>query len=57
MEWFGFLGIKKSSINPTDLNEDIIRNTALSLGLVDVKVCAIDEKWSGLKIVWWKENR
>ena len=57
MEWFGFLGIKKSSKNPTDLNEDIIRNTALSLGLVDVKVCAIDEKWSGLKIVWWKENR
>jgi len=48
---------KKASKIPTDLNEDIIRNTALSLGLVDIKVCAIDEKWSGLKIVWRKENR
>jgi len=48
---------KKASKIPTDLNEDIIRNTALSLGLVDVKVCAVDEKWSGLKIVWRKENR
>ncbi len=48
---------KKASKIPTDLNEDIIRNTALNLGLVDVKVCAVDEKWSGLKIVWRKENR
>ena len=48
---------KKAAKIPTDLNEDIIRDTALSLGLVDVKVCAIDEKWSGLKIVWRKENR
>jgi len=48
---------KKSSKIPTDLNEDIIRNTALSYGLVDVKVCAVDEQWSGLKIVWRKENR
>ncbi len=48
---------KKASKIPTDLNENIIRDTALSLGLVDVKVCAIDEKWSGLKIVWRKENR
>ncbi len=48
---------KKASKIPTDLNEDIIRDTALSLGLVDVKVCAIDEKWSALKIVWRKENR
>ncbi len=48
---------KKASKIPTDLNEDIIRNTALGLGLVDVKVCAIDEKWSGLKLVWRKENR
>lgn len=48
---------KKASKISTDLNEDIIRDTALSLGLVDVKVCAIDEKWSGLKIVWRKENR
>lgn len=48
---------KKSSKIPTDLNEDIIRNTALELGLVDIKVCAVDEKWSGLKLVWRKENR
>ena len=48
---------KKASKIPTDMSEDIIRNTALSLGLVDVKVCAVDEKWSGLKIVWRKENR
>ena len=48
---------KKASKISTDLNEDIIRNTALANGLVDVKVCAVDEKWSGLKIVWRKENR
>lgn len=48
---------KKSSKIPTDLNENIVRNTALAHGLVDVKKCAIDEKWSGLKIVIRKENR
>ena len=48
---------KKSSKIPTDVTEDVIRNLALSMGLVDVKVCAVDEKWSGLKIVWRKENR
>ncbi len=48
---------KKSAKIPTDLQADIIRTTGLSLGLVDVKVCAIDEKWSGLKFVWRKENR
>ncbi len=35
----------------------MIRDTALALGLVDVKVCAVDEQWSGLKLVWRKENR
>ncbi len=48
---------KKASKIPTDMNENIIRDSALSMGLVDVKVCAVDEKWSGLKIVWRKENR
>lgn len=48
---------KKASKMPTDLTENIIRNTALAAGLVDVKVCAVDEKWSGLKIVIRKENR
>ena len=48
---------KKAAKIPTDLNENIIRDFALSLGLVDVKVCAVDEQWSGLKIVIRKENR
>jgi len=42
---------KKSSGRETDLNENVIRDIALSNGLVDVKVCAIDEVWSGLKLV------
>lgn len=48
---------KKSSGIPTDVTEDIIRATAFPLGLVDVKVCAVDEQWSGLKLVIRKENR
>lgn len=48
---------KKSAKIPTDVTEDVIRDTALALGLVDVKVCAVDEQWSGLKLVWRKENR
>lgn len=42
---------KKSSKVPTDITEDIIRNFALQTGLVDIKVCAVDEIWSGLKLV------
>ena len=42
---------KKSSKIPTDINEDDIRNYALSNGLVDVKVCAVSNEWSGLKLV------
>ncbi|MEX6688526.1 hypothetical protein QTN47_13515 [Danxiaibacter flavus] len=42
---------KKSSNIETDLNENIIRNFALKNGLVDVKVCAVDDIWSGLKLV------
>jgi Protein of unknown function (DUF3052) len=42
---------KKSSKIPTDITEDVIRNLALANGLVDVKVCAVDEIWSGLKLV------
>ena len=48
---------KKSSKVPTDVTDDVIRDVALPLGLVDVKVCAIDEVWSGLKLVIRKENR
>lgn len=42
---------KKSSGVSTDVTEDAIREVALPLGFVDVKVCAVDETWSGLKLV------
>jgi len=42
---------KKSSKVPTDITEDTIRNFAISIDLVDIKVCAVDEVWSGLKLV------
>lgn len=48
---------KKSSGVKTDLTEDAIREAALSVGLVDVKVCAVDEVWSGLKLVIRKADR
>jgi hypothetical protein len=48
---------KKTSKVPTDITEDRIRDIALPLGLVDIKVCAVDEVWSGLKLVVRKELR
>ena len=48
---------KKAAKVPTDITEDTIREVALPLGLVDVKVCAVDETWSGLKLVIRKELR
>ena len=48
---------KKSSKKQRTVNEDVIRATVLPLGLVDVKVCAVDQDWSGLKIVYRLENR
>jgi len=48
---------KKASGVPTDMTEDVVREVALPLGLVDNKVCAIDDTWSGLRIVWRRENR
>lgn len=48
---------KKSAKMPTDLTEDIIRAEALRGELVDVKVCAVDEVWSGLKLVIRLKNR
>ena len=48
---------KKSSGVATDVTEDGIRELALPLGLVDIKVCAVDETWSGLKLVIRKQNR
>jgi hypothetical protein len=48
---------KKASKVPTDITEDVIREVVLPTGLVDVKVCAVDDTWSGLKIVIRKELR
>lgn len=48
---------KKSSGVPTDITEDTRRTIVLPTGLVDVKVCAVDEVWSGLKFVWRIEKR
>ena len=56
----GFIWVswpKKSAKVKTDIIEDTIREVALPLGLVDVKVCAVDETWSGLKLVIRRENR
>ena len=48
---------KKSSKVPTDVTEDVIREIALPMGLVDIKVCAVDETWSGLKLMIRKSER
>ena len=48
---------KKASKVPTDITEDTIREICLPMGFVDTKVCAIDETWSGLKLVIRKELR
>jgi hypothetical protein len=48
---------KKASGVATDLSDVVVRGTALALGLVDVKVCAIDAVWSGLKFVIPKSRR
>jgi hypothetical protein len=48
---------KKSAKVSTDITEDVIREVALPMGFVDVKVCAVKETWSGLKLVIRKSNR
>jgi hypothetical protein len=48
---------KRASGVETDVTEDVVRQVALPLGLVDNKVCAIDETWSGLRLVWRRERR
>ena len=56
----GFLWVswpKKSAKVPTDVTEDVVREVALPLGFVDVKVCAVTEVWSGLKLVVRKALR
>ena len=56
----GFIWVswpKKAAKVDTDITEDVIREVALPLGLVDVKVCAVDSTWSGLKLVIRKSER
>jgi hypothetical protein len=48
---------KKSAGVSTDITEDVIRAVALPLGFVDTKVCAVDDTWSGLKLMVRRENR
>lgn len=48
---------RKAAGHVSDVTENLIRERALPLGLVDVKVAAIDDDWSGLKLVWRKELR
>ena len=48
---------KKAARQPTDISEDTIRQLALPLGLVDIKVCAVDATWSGLKLMLRRELR
>jgi len=48
---------KKAAKLPTDITEDTIREVALPMHLVDVKVCSVDEIWSGLKLVIRREHR
>jgi len=48
---------KKAAKVETDITEDTVRQIALPMGLVDIKVCAVDEVWSGLKLVIRKEQR
>ncbi len=48
---------KKASGVTTDITEDVIRDVCLPLDFVDIKVCAVDETWSGLKLMIRRENR
>ena len=48
---------KKASKVPTDMTEDVVREVAWPVGVVDNKVCAIDHTWSGLRLVWRRELR
>ena len=48
---------KRASKVPTDMTDDVVREVALPTGLVDNKVCAIDETWTGLRLVIRRENR
>ncbi len=49
--------IKKSSKMETDISENDVRSLGLEIGLVDIKICAVDKDWAGLKFVYRKEDR
>lgn len=49
--------IKKASAMETDISEGDVRRMGLDLGLVDVKICAVDDDWSGLKFMYRKKDR
>ena len=53
--WIAFP--KRAAKVPTDMTEHVVREVVLPLGLVDTKVCAVDETWTGLKVVWRKDQR
>lgn len=60
LEQTGFVWVswpKKTSKVETDITEDVIREVALPLGFVDIKVCAVSDVWSGLKLVIRKSER
>ena len=60
LEQSGFVWVswpKKAAKVETDITEDVIREVALPLGLVDIKVCAVSDVWSGLKLVIRKRDR
>jgi hypothetical protein len=48
---------RRAGGHTSDITDNVVRECALPLGLVDVKVAAIDDDWSGLRLVWRKENR
>jgi hypothetical protein len=48
---------RRAAGHSSDITDNVIRDHALPLGIVDVKVAAVDEDWSGLRFVWRKENR
>lgn len=49
--------IKKSSKLETDISESDVRKLGLEIGLVDIKICAVDQDWSGLKFMYRKKDR
>jgi hypothetical protein len=48
---------KRAARVPTDMTENVVREVAIPLGLVDTKVCAVDDTWSGLRLVWRRSAR